>query len=201
MIKGELIEPIYEIQEGETPKQYYFFKLFCRFDGSLEDFKKELDGRDKGELFNHYTLEYKPLAPRTFTNISSFNSWTKRKKAYKVSKFDEDFEYADEVEHRRFRKRYDLKEDIEYLALKRISADLKHNDRYTGGQFRDHTQGIRNIQDSRNIDREKPTDYNHTDVTADVDSINEVRMDIDMTSPDIRDRNEMFFKKLFEERE
>ena len=54
--------------------------------------------------------------------------------------------------------RYELKEDNEYLALKKMNNDLKYNDRYTGGQFKDSTQGIRNLQDSRNIDRGEPTE-------------------------------------------
>ena len=47
------------------------------------------------------------------------------------------------------------------------------------GQFKDFTQGVRNLQDSRNIDREKPTDYSKQKVEAEVEAGVETNMSIE----------------------
>lgn len=167
----EMQEPIFNIQTqlGELPKQHYFFMLFCRFDGTVEEFKKGMKGKRKGDLFQNIELEYDPYKPKTFSNLCTENCWRDRKKEWQIFRHNQIFEELDAIEDKRKVERYKLKENIEYEALDDLETKVKYDDRLTGGQFRDYTIGIRNLQDSRNIDREKPTNYSDSKINVDAD--------------------------------
>ena len=154
----DLAEPIYKIQEGEKPKQYYFLTLFFNFDGNLEEFISWMENGCPMDSGKSLELKYKPYKPNTIRDLCCKHKWISRRDAKHVADIERRNKQIDRIEDKRFIERYELKEDNEYLALKKMNNDLKYNDRYTGGQFKDSTQGIRNLQDSRNIDRGEPTE-------------------------------------------
>lgn len=177
MALKELVEPIYDIQEGEKPKQYYFLTLFFAFDGNLEEYISWMEHGCVMDSGGSLELKYKPYKPNTIRDLCSKNQWLSRRDAKHVADIERRQKQVDRIEDKRFIERYELKEDNEYLALKRMNKDLKYNDRYTGGQFKDSTQGIRNLQDSRNIDRGEPTErtINQHNIEGTLDSNVDVR--------------------------
>ncbi|MBQ6629163.1 MAG: hypothetical protein IJH65_10165 [Methanobrevibacter sp.] len=165
-------EPIYERQDGETPRQYYFLNEFFNFDGNLEEFIMWIESGCDVDSDEPIELEYKPFAAQSFRGICTRNKWMSRRDAKRIADIDRRAKQLEAIEDERFIERYKLKEDNEYLALKRVNSNLRHNERYTGGQFRDHTQGIRNLQDSRSIDRGEPTEIskNQHNIDGNIDS-------------------------------
>ncbi|MBO6123302.1 MAG: hypothetical protein J6P09_05640 [Methanobrevibacter sp.] len=89
--KIELSEPIYEMQEKETPKQFWFANEYFHFDGTIDEFLDYWYPEDnKGNLLsppqrapsgekNPFT---KLPAKATMKNWSRFKQWYPRKKAY-----------------------------------------------------------------------------------------------------------------------
>ena len=89
--KIELTEPIYEIQEKETPKQYWFANEFFHFDGTIEEFldywyPEDDDGRllpiPQRAPSGEKTPFVKLPARGTMKNWSKLKRWIERKKAY-----------------------------------------------------------------------------------------------------------------------
>lgn len=89
--KIELIEPIYEIQEKETPKQYWFANEYFHFDGTIESFldywyPEDKDGNTLPTPKQAPSGEKNPFvklpARATMKNWSRLKRWYVRKKAY-----------------------------------------------------------------------------------------------------------------------
>lgn len=89
--KIDLTEPIHEMQEKETPKQYWFLNEYYHFDGTIDEFLNYWYPEDKeGNLLpipqqapsgekNPFT---KLPAKSTMKNWSRYKRWYVRKKAY-----------------------------------------------------------------------------------------------------------------------
>ena len=89
--KIDLVDPIYEIQEKETPKQYWFANEYYHFDGTIKEFLDYWYPEDKngkslptpqrapsGEKNPFKTLP----ARATMKNWGRYKQWHIRKKAY-----------------------------------------------------------------------------------------------------------------------
>jgi len=167
------IEPKYpewEQQECETNKQHHFYQLFDKHGGTLEDFKREIKGRKKGEFFLGIELKYEPYSDSTFSDLCACQDWFNRRD--KHEKFENAFliKQYERIDRRRAIDKYLLKEDTEYEAWVRVNEKVKEDDGFIGGRFKDATQGLNNIQSNKNIDKEKPTDFNKHDIAADIDA-------------------------------
>ena len=158
-----LTSPEWEKQDGESNRQYFFEGLFIRSDETVEEFHSrmvvEYSSNGKKGFLNYapYSLDY-------FRVLCTQHKWIERREAKKTYELDKLFNELDEIENNRKVERFKLKESIEFEALEKL------DDKLTGGQFKDYTQGVRNLQDSRNIDREKPTDYSKQKVEAEVEA-------------------------------
>lgn len=91
--KIELHEPIDEIQEKESPKQFYFLDLFYDVDNdNVTNFYKSFDGLQKGDTWVYSgcetTLEFKPFAQSTFRNLVYCLQFKRRRKAHWQNIFD-----------------------------------------------------------------------------------------------------------------
>lgn len=90
--KLKLTEPIYELQEKETPRQYYFFNIFCHADMTLPKFAKSFKELKKGDTLEdngrQITLDFNPPKEKTFNQWRSYNQWEIRKRAYWESKIN-----------------------------------------------------------------------------------------------------------------
>lgn len=160
-----LTSPEWEKQEGENNRQYFFAGLFIRSDETVEEFFHRMDteystnGKDGFLDYAPYTLDY-------FRDLCTQHKWIARRELKKTYHLNKLFNELDEIENDRKVERFRLKENIEFEALEKLEDKVKYDDKLTGGQFKDYTQGVRNLQDSRNIDREKPTDYSKQKVEA-----------------------------------
>lgn len=164
-----LTSPEWEKQDGESNRQYFFAGLFIRSDETVEEFHSrmvvEYSSNGKKGFLNYapYSLDY-------FRVLCTQHKWIERREAKKTYELDKLFNELDEIENNRKVERFKLKESIEFEALEKLEDKVKYDDKLTGGQFKDYTQGVRNLQDSRNIDREKPTDYSKQKVEAEVEA-------------------------------
>jgi len=84
--KLELVEPIYELQEKETERQYYFFHIYCHEDSDISSFARSLDGLKKGDIWRNMgreiQLEFNPPKDKTFQQWNAYNQWKTRKREY-----------------------------------------------------------------------------------------------------------------------
>lgn len=164
-----LTSPEWEKQDHESNRQYFFAGLFIRSDETVEEFHSrmvtEYSSKGKEGFLNYapYSLDY-------FRVLCTQHKWIGRREAKKTYELDKLFNELDEIENNRKVERFKLKESIEFEALEKLEDKVKYDDKLTGGQFKDYTQGVRNLQDSRNIDREKPTDYSKQKVEAEVEA-------------------------------
>ena len=82
--KIELVEPIYELQERETERQYYFFTIFCNTDMQITDFARSFEGAKKGTDCevdgDYYKLDFNPPKEATFKKWYTFCQWKIRKR-------------------------------------------------------------------------------------------------------------------------
>ena len=90
--KIELVEPIYELQEKETPRQHYFADLYYEVeDDNITKFIKSFTGLKKGQIWNgsgsEIKLECNPPKKSTFEQWASCLQFRKRRKAYWKDKF------------------------------------------------------------------------------------------------------------------
>lgn len=84
--KLNLVEPIYELQEKETERQYYFFNLFCNTDLQISDFAKSFNEAKKGTDCqldgDQIKLDFNPPKEATFKKWYTFCLWKQRKREY-----------------------------------------------------------------------------------------------------------------------
>ena len=160
-----LLSPEWEKQEGESNRHYFFAGLFIRCDDTVEEFHSRMNqeyitnGKEGFLKYAPYSLDY-------FRELCTAHKWIERRNIKGTHDIEKLFNELDEIENERKVERFKLKESIEFEALEKLEDKVKYDDKLTGGQFKDYTQGVRNLQDSRNIDREKPTDYSKQKVEA-----------------------------------
>ena len=187
-LKEPLKEPIWDKQElvsdkdkpeFESPKQRFFFNLFCRHGGYLSHFAGELEGKKRGDYILGVELKYAPYSQSTLEDICAAHKWIERRTAkdayiheYRIKQFDLiDDEKALEL--------YELKADTEYEAWVQINELVREDPKFIGGRFKDATQGANNIQANKNTDKEKPTDYSKQKVEAEVEAGVETNLNIE----------------------
>ncbi len=173
-----LSSPEWEKQEGESNRQYFFAGLFIRSDETVEDFYNRMIAEYKSNGKRGF-LKYAPYTLEYFRVLCTQHKWIVRREAKKTHDIDKIFNELDEIENDRKIERFRLKENIEFKALEKLENKVKYDEKLSGGQFKDFTQGVRNLQDSRNIDREKPTDYSKQKVEAEVEAGVETNMHIE----------------------
>lgn len=88
--KIELVEPIYELQEKETLRQYYFFDIFCKVDMDIEPFTKSFKNLTQGSEWCQNNvkifLEFNPPTPTTMVKWATYLQWRARKKSFGADK-------------------------------------------------------------------------------------------------------------------
>ena len=165
-----LQHPEWEQQQNETNKQHHFYQLFDKHGGTLEDFKREIKGRKKGEIFLGIKLKYEPYSDSTFSDLSACQLWFDRRD--KHEKFENAFliKQYEKIDREKAIEKYRLKEDTEYKAWVKVNQKVSEDDNFIGGRLKDATQGLNNIQTNKNIEKEKPTDFNRQDINANIDA-------------------------------
>lgn len=91
-LKIQLTEPIYQMQEKETPTQFYFANEFFKFKGELADYFRYWYEQDENGKWNPKPIlnkspsgdeiRFKIPAKGTMENWSKHKQWITRKKAF-----------------------------------------------------------------------------------------------------------------------
>ncbi|MBO7444571.1 MAG: hypothetical protein J6T69_07120 [Methanobrevibacter sp.] len=176
-----LTSPEWEKQEGESNRHYFFAGLFIRSDETVEEFHSRMNEEYVTNGKEGF-LDYAPYSLHYFRELCTAHKWIARRELKKTHELDKMFNEMDVIENDRKIERFKLKENIEFEALEKLEDKVKFDEKLTGGQFKDFTQGVRNLQDSRNIDREKPTDYSKQKVEAELKAGVETNMKIEDNS-------------------
>ena len=131
--KIELIEPIYELQEKETARQYYFLDLYIDVDDdNLSKFIKSFKGLKKGSEWVYggckKLLDFNPPKQNTFVNWTTCLQYKKRREAFWINKIKEDREKR-KLKAEKFLKSFqdNLQEELESNSRisKEIEADMQ----------------------------------------------------------------------------
>lgn len=131
--KIELVEPIYELQEKETPRQHYFVDLYYDVDDdNLTKFIKSFDKLKKGAIWEYsgrkIVLEFNPPKPKTLQLWLSCLQAKKRRKAYWDNKFKEAREKRKQKAEKFLTTFQDnLQKELE--SNQRISEEIESDDR------------------------------------------------------------------------
>ena len=165
----ELKEPIYEIQEGEMPKQYYYFRLFCLHTGTIEEFADSVEY--EWNMNGKQKLKYKPYTKNTFTNIATLNKWLDRKAAKEVADIDEMFLEMDRIDKESKVEKFRLQSEARTKNLKLLNERLESGE-IKGSQIEAHSKANKNFQDAERTDLEKAVEItdNHHNIDAQMDA-------------------------------
>ena len=131
--KIELVEPIYELQEKETPRQHYFADLYYEVDDdNLTQFIKSFDGLKKGNKWvgnrSEIILEFNPPKQSTFEQWGACLQFKKRRKAYWDNRFKEAREKRKQKAEKFLNTFQDtLQEELE--SNQRISEEIESDER------------------------------------------------------------------------
>lgn len=174
-LKEPLKEPIWDKQElvsdkdkpeFESPKQRFFFNLFCRHGGYLSHLAGELEGKKRGDYILGVELKYAPYSQSTLKDICAAHKWIERRTAKEAYLHEYRINQFDLIDDEKALELYELKADTEYEAWVQINELVREDPKFIGGRFKDATQGANNIQVNKNTDKEKPTDYSKQKVEA-----------------------------------
>lgn len=173
----QLKEPIYEKQEGETPRQYYYFREFCLHKGTLEEFVTKMESRwNQGEDTD---LKYKPYTRSSFVSYSAANFWTERKEAKEVSEIDDMFARMEQIDRDSKVKKFELQSKARTRNLELLNRRLESGE-IKGSQIEAHSKANKNFQDAERTDLEKATEIidNKHNIDASIDSTVDVNPSI-----------------------
>jgi len=161
----ELQEPIWEKQKGETPNQYCYFLEFLKFPTySLKDFHKH--------LCNNYSklpnITDKAKIPRyeTMKNWSSQNKWTSRKETKRTAEDKDIQDTLHELEKQQKIDIFNSKQQIEMELIENILTAINLGQPLS--QINQGVQALKTLNEDKQLTQEKPTNYNRTNVEADV---------------------------------
>ena len=176
-IKEPLQEPIYEIQEGEMPKQYYFFRLFCLYIGTIENFADAMVS--EWNLNGKQKLKYKPYTRTTFSTLATNHKWLDRKAAKEVDDIQEIFLEMDRIDKESKIEKFRLQSEARTKNLKLLNERLDSGD-IKGSQIESHSKANKNFQDAERTDLEKAVEItdNHHNIEGSIDSTVEARGNI-----------------------
>ena len=179
-LKKPLQEPIWEKQEVissdkekveyESPKQRFFFDLFCRHGGFLSHFIREMQGRKRGDFFLGIKLKYAPFSASTFEDLCAVHEWISRRTAKEHYVHEYNKKQFDIIDSENAIELYQLKRDTEHEVWIKINGLVKVDPKFIGGRLKDATQGANNIQANKNIDKgvDSDNDSKNEDIETEV---------------------------------
>lgn len=159
----ELQEPIWEKQKGETPNQYCYFLEFLKFPTySLKDFHQHLCDTYKN-------LQESTIKPPKYTTVrgwSSDNKWMERKTEKRTSEDKDILETLHEIEKEDKINIFKSKQQIETELIENILTAISLGQPLS--QINQGIQALRTLNEDKQLSQEKPTNYNRTNVEAEV---------------------------------
>ena len=159
----ELQEPIWEKQKGETPNQYCYFLEFLKFPTySLKDFHQHLCDTYQ----NPQKPTTKPPKYNTVRGWSSENKWTSRKEAKRTAEDKDIQDTLHELEKQQKIDIFNSKQQIEMELIENILTAISLGQPLS--QINQGVQALKTLNEDKQLTQEKPTNYNRTNVEADV---------------------------------
>jgi len=160
----ELQEPIWEKQKGETPNQYCYFLEFLEYPtNNLKDFHQHLCNNDKLGQTGTKVPAYKTI--RNWSGPAC-NKWTERKSAKRAAEQQDILDTLHELDKQdvveNFKTKKQIKNDLLFYIAAAIDKGLPLS------QINQGMQALKTLHEDDLLDQEKPTNYNKTDVEADV---------------------------------
>ena len=158
-----LEEPVWEKQKGETPNQYCYFQEFLKYptfnlktfhQHLCDQYQKVLDSNDKAKIPKLQTIR----------NWSSCNKWTIRKEARRVAEDTEILQQLHEMDKEQKARTFQAKQEIEEKLLDKIIEAIELGQPLS--QINQGIQGLKTINEDKQLTQEKPTNYNKTDIDA-----------------------------------
>ena len=158
-----LEEPVWEKQKGETPNQYCYFQEFLKYPTfNLKTFHQHLC--DNYQRLLDSTEQAKVPKYQTLKNWSSCNKWTIRKEAKRTTEDTEILEQLHEMEKEQKARTFQAKQEIEEKLLDKIIEAIELGQPLS--QINQGIQGLKTINEDKQLTQEKPTNYNKTDIDA-----------------------------------
>lgn len=158
-----LEEPIWERQQGETPNQYCYFLEYLKFPTfNLKAFHKHLC--DNYSNLPNITSQAKIPKYGTMKNWSSLNKWTTRKESKRAAEDTEILQQLHEMEKEQKARTFQAKQEIEEKLLDKIIEAIELGQPLS--QINQGIQGLKTINEDKQLTQEKPTNYNKTDIDA-----------------------------------
>ena len=158
-----LEEPVWEKQKGETPNQYCYFQEFLKYPTfNLKTFHQHLC--DNYQKILNTTEKAKIPKYQTLKDWSSKNKWTIRKEAKRTTEDTEILEQLHEMEKEQKARTFQAKQEIEEKLLDKIIEAIELGQPLS--QINQGIQGLKTINEDKQLTQEKPTNYNKTDIDA-----------------------------------
>lgn len=131
--KIDLVEPIFELQDKETPRQHYFAELYYEVsDDNLTKFVKSFKGLKEGSEWSlggaKKVLEFNPPKFNTFVHWTKCFQYKARRRAYWDYKFKQMRKERKERAEKFLKSFQDNLED-ELESNKRIADEIEHDDK------------------------------------------------------------------------
>ena len=169
----ELTEPIWEKQEGETPNQYCYFREFLKYPTyNLKDFHDFLCTDSKLRQDEAKIVSYKTIR-RWATE--KCNKWKSRKEAKRIAEDKDIMETLHELEKQQKIDTFNSKQQIETELIENILTAISLGQPLS--QINQGIQALKTLNEDKQLTQEKPTNYNRTNVEADVKAEAEVNRD------------------------
>lgn len=131
--KIDLVEPIYELQDRETPRQHYFAELYYEVsDENLSAFVRSFNGLKKGSKWvdgrSEIELEFNPPTKSTFEQWVYCLQYKARRRAYWDDKFKQ-MRKERKKKAEKFLKSFQDNLQDELESNKRIANEIEHDDK------------------------------------------------------------------------
>ena len=162
----ELTEPIWEKQEGETPRQHCYFLEFLEFPTfNLKQFHEHL-------CETYQNLEKPSARPPKYNTLigwSSENKWTDRKTKKRLAEKEDILNTLHEIDKKDAIDNFNAKKEIKQKLLERIRRDIDMD--LPLSQINQGIQGLKTLHEDDLLDQEKATEYTRQDMSVEAETV------------------------------
>ncbi len=157
-----LKDPIWEQQEEEQNKQYFFAGLFIRCDDTVEEFYHRMDMEYTSNGKEGF-LKYAPYSLTYFRTLCTQHKWIERRVAFQKHRDEKLFAEMDEIDRESKLEIFKYENEAELRIWRRLSlAEL------TPAGMEHLAKAGKLTKDSKNRDLGKPKDI--TKIDADIEA-------------------------------
>ena len=166
----EFLDPIWEQQEGETARQFYFFLLFVKFrqNITIHKFYEKVQKEFRKNSDNQYTLP----TYSTFERWAYTNKWIIRKEASRKHDNEKLLEDVMQSNFDNLKETFDLTNDVVLEGLRRAKKEIKkfgikskeNPDGFSAYNFFYIMKGVEIADNMKRLDLGNPTEISNSNV-------------------------------------